>query len=104
VKLSYDAERRADDLSAEMVRAIARELVEDPTNPSHTYIVLRALARCLGPTLADANRKVAWFWSEELRRELRRAQRSGVSVKSGQRIDNRGARAPRQLANGKAGA
>jgi hypothetical protein len=103
MKLSYDAERRADDLTAELVRAIARELVEDPTSPCHTYIVLRALARCLGPTLADADRAVRWYWTEELQRELRRAQRTGVSVKSGQRIDNRGDRAPRQLANGKAG-
>jgi hypothetical protein len=84
MKLSPAAARRADDLSAELYRAISRELVEDPASPSHTFVVLRALARCLGPALADADRKVLWYWTEELRRERHRA----ATANSGQTIDN----------------
>jgi hypothetical protein len=59
-------DRRCRDLTAELRRAVERELSTDPTNPAHVFICLRALARCVGPALASGEEGAFRFWFSEI--------------------------------------
>lgn len=71
-------DRRCRDLTAELRRAIERELATDPANPAHVYICLRALARCVGPALAGGENTFR-FWFTEIDAARLTSLRPGAS-------------------------
>jgi len=79
-RFAPDDDRRCRDLTAELRRAIERELSTDPSDPAHVYICLRALARCVGPAIASGEPGAFRFWFAEI--DAARISAHGLGVEA----------------------